>query len=672
MRNRLADATSPYLLQHRDNPVHWHEWGPEALEEAQARDVPVFLSIGYAACHWCHVMAHESFENEAIAARLNAGFVCVKVDREERPDIDAIYMQALALLDQQGGWPLTMFLTPQGEPFWGGTYFPPEPRWGRAGLPQILEQIGRLWRHERDKIEGNRQGLLGAMRRLAEPAAGDPPDAGLGGTVARSLAQELDPVHGGLRGAPKFPQAPIIGLIWQTALAEGDAVLRRKVEHSLARMCQGGIYDHLGGGLARYSVDETWLVPHFEKMLYDNAQLLELLGDAWAASGNPLFRARAEETVAWLRREMMVGQGFASSLDADSEGEEGRYYVWSAKELDDLLGSDAPAFREAYDVEDAGNWEGRSILNRLHRPGLPPSDEEAALARSRELLLAARRQRVPPGRDDKVLADWNGLMITALARASFRLGNPDWLELAERSFAWACAHLGEGHRLHHSWRDGRRLPQAFLDDYAAMALAAISLFERTGDATYLLRARAWLDVVERDYADPRGGCFTTGADADALVVRPKTGQDGPVRSGNAVALEALARLAALTGDTALEQRGLSILRGFAGEIRRMPTAFCGLLTGAGLLAEPVQLVLVGRPGRAELLETIAAMPVAHLVMHPLDDTAGLDALHPAAGKRMVDGRATVYICRGRTCQAPVTDPQALRTALIGIVSQDEG
>ncbi|HMR30759.1 MAG TPA: thioredoxin domain-containing protein [Geminicoccaceae bacterium] len=672
MANRLAGATSPYLLQHEDNPVDWHPWGGEALAEARSRDVPILLSIGYAACHWCHVMAHESFENERIAAQMNAGFVNIKVDREERPDIDTIYMQALHLLGQQGGWPLTMFLTPDGEPFWGGTYFPPEPRWGRAGLPQVLDQISRLWRHERHKIEGNRAALGEAMRRLASASPGELPEPALAQAVGRGLAKELDPVNGGLGGAPKFPQAPAIDLIWQTALATGDDRLRRRVEHGLARMCQGGIYDHLGGGLARYSVDERWLVPHFEKMLYDNAQLLRLLGEAWAIDGDPLFQARAVETVDWLRREMMVEDGFASSLDADSEGEEGRFYVWSAEEIDRKLGADAALFGRAYDVEPGGNWEGRTILNRLHEPGLAGAEEEAVLARCRARLLEVRSRRPRPGRDDKVLADWNGLMIAALADAAWRFGRPDWLAMAERAFAWIVAHLSEGDRLHHSWRDGRRLPQAFLDDYAAMALAAMRLFELTAAPAHLDHARAWLAVLDRHYADPAGGYFSVADDADDLVVRPKTGQDGPTPSGNALALQALARLAAITGETGHERAAEGILCAFAGEIRRMPSAFAGLLGGVALLAEPVQLVIVGDRGSRELLDAAASAQVTSLVLGRIGEGEALPAGHPAAGKAMVEGRATAYICVGRSCLPPIISAERLRRELAGIGGRTSG
>ena len=666
MVNRLAGATSPYLLQHRDNPVDWWPWGRDALDEARARDVPVLLSVGYAACHWCHVMAHESFEDAAIAALMNGGFVCIKVDREERPDIDAIYMQALALLGQPGGWPLTMFLTPDGEPFWGGTYFPPEPRYGRAGLPQVLQQISRLWRHERHKVDGNRMALADALTRLSRSTPGALPDTDFAQAVGRGLAGELDPVDGGLGGAPKFPQAPAMELIWQAALMSGDATMRQAVLHGLARMCQGGIYDHVGGGLARYSVDAHWLVPHFEKMLYDNAQLLRLLGEAWAATGDPLFHARAVETVAWLEREMRVGDGFASSLDADSEGEEGRFYVWSAEEIDRLLGPDAALFKTAYAVEPEGNWEGHSILNRLHEPGLAEPAEEAVLARCRDMLREARERRPRPGRDDKVLADWNGLTIAALVEAAWRFDRGDWLDLARRAFAWVADTLGDGDRLHHSWRQGRRLRQAFLDDYAAMALAAIRLHEQTADAAYLARAQAWLAVLERDFADAAGGYFTTARDADDLILRAKTGQDGPTPSGNALALQALARLSALAADPAARRRAEAVLEAFAGEIRRLPSAFAGLLAGATLLAEPVQLVIVGEPGGDALLRAAAAVPVANLVTSLQADGVPLPPDHPAAGKRMVGGLAAAYICVGQTCLPPVREADALRRTLAGI------
>ena len=667
MPNALARATSPYLLQHRDNPVDWQEWSEATLARAKAEDKPILLSVGYAACHWCHVMAHESFEDPKIAAAMNRRFVNVKVDREERPDLDAVYQQALALMGQQGGWPLTMFLSPDGEPFWGGTYFPPEPRHGRPGFPELLEQVAELYRSGNERVASNRTALTQALRRLAAPEAGDPPTPVEAERVARALAERFDTINGGLGDAPKFPQAPILRLIWETALRTGDRTLRRRTLHTLARISQGGIHDHLGGGYARYSVDAHWLVPHFEKMLYDNAQLLGLLASAFAATGEPLFRARAEELVAWLEREMLVeGGAFASSLDADSEGEEGRFYVWDAAEIDRLLGADAPDFRLAYGVTDHGNWEGRNVLNRLHEPGLPEPAEAATLARCRAALLAARGERVRPGRDDKVLADWNGLTIAALAEAAGALGRPDWLELARGAFDAVLRHMAEGDRLFHSWRAGRRLPLAFLDDYAQMGRAALKLFEQTGEAPFLDRARAWVDRCRAELHDSAGGWFLSPAVADAPVVRPKNANDGPTPAAAGTLAEVLALLWHLTGEDRYRAEAEETLRAFAGDARRSPASHATLLLAATLLAEPVQVAVVGdagTPGFAELLAAAASSAVPGRVLHPVRPDAELPAGHPAAGKRLLDGRAAAYVCPGMTCEPPVADADRLRRRL---------
>src|SRR5215469_4910453 len=407
-RNRLGDETSPYLLQHKDNPVHWRAWGEEALADAKAQDKPILLSVGYAACHWCHVMAHESFENPAIAGLMNDLYINIKVDREERPDLDAIYQHALALLGEQGGWPLTMFLSPDGEPFWGGTYFPPEPRWGRPGFAQVLQGIAQTFRAEHDKVEKNVLPL-----------------------------RDVDPLNGGIGTAPKFPQCGIFELLWRGWKRSRQAPFRDAVLRTLTTICQGGIYDHLGGGFARYSVDARWLAPHFEKMLYDNAELIDLLTLVWQEVRDPLYAQRVAETIGWLEREMVTSSGgFASSLDADSEHEEGKFYVWSAAEIDSLLGDDSAVFKDFYDVSPDGNWEGHNILNRLDHPALADEATETMLARCREKLFAVRIPRVRPGLDDKVLADWNGLMIAALAHAGLVFQRPDWLALAERGFAF--------------------------------------------------------------------------------------------------------------------------------------------------------------------------------------------------------------------------------------------
>jgi uncharacterized protein len=665
-RNRLAEATSPYLLQHSDNPVRWQPWDEAALAEAQARDKPILLSVGYAACHWCHVMAHESFENPAIAALMNQHFVNIKVDREERPDLDQLYQHALALLGQHGGWPLTMFLTPAGEPFWGGTYFPPESRYGRPGFPEVLETVARIWRDDRERVTSNTTALRDALARLATPARPEALSPAFVAETAQRLTQAFDTIHGGFAGAPKFPQAPLLHLLWRQAVATGDPGIRQAVLHTLVNICQGGIYDHLGGGFARYSVDALWLVPHFEKMLYDNAQLIELLSDAAAETGSPLFAARVAETVGWLEREMLVEDAFASSLDADSEGEEGKFYVWDAAEIDRLLGPDARAFRLAYGVTDAGNWEGKTILNRLHQPGLGSPAQEAALRSSVDVLLAAREQRVRPGRDDKVLADWNGLVIAGLARASAVFRRPDWLERAEAAFAFVCRNMTSGDRLAHSWRAGRRLELAFLDDYAQMTAAALALFQHTTRPEYLERAVEWIARLDADYLDPTGGYFQVAADATDVLVRPKNAQDGPTPAANGTLVGVLARLYALTGKDEYRARAGQLVEVFSGEARRNPTVHAALLGGYGLLADPVQVVLMGAAGDlalAELRRTALGAAAPDLTVLTVAPGAGLAAAHPAADKTMVEGRATAYVCVGRVCLPPLTAPDQLADRL---------
>ena len=434
--NPLAREVSPYLLQHQHNPVDWWAWGDAALAEAQASNRPILLSIGYAACHWCHVMAHESFENPAIAQQMNELFINIKVDREERPDLDAIYQQALALLGQQGGWPLTMFLRPDGKPFWGGTYFPPESRWGRPGFGDVLRMIAETYKNDPDAIGKNVGALDEALRKLAQPQSGDAITPDIIDQVAERLAQEVDLVDGGIKGAPKFPQVPIFRSFWRGWERNGNPHLRDAVLITLRAMCQGGIYDHLGGGFARYSTDGKWLVPHFEKMLYDNAELTGLLTEVWQEAREPLFAARIAETIGWLEREMLAAadesgdRAFAATLDADSEGVEGKFYIWRESEIDRLLGADSALFKRAYDVTPGGNWEQQTILNRRAGTATPTAQEEETLTLLRGKLLAARSQRVRPGWDDKVLTDWNGMMIASLVQAALAFDRPNWLELA--------------------------------------------------------------------------------------------------------------------------------------------------------------------------------------------------------------------------------------------------
>src|SRR5437667_7474991 len=489
--NRLADATSPYLLQHAGNPVDWYEWGSDALDRAKREEKPILLSIGYAACHWCHVMAHESFEDPGIAERMNELFVNIKVDREERPDLDAIYQHALALMGEQGGWPLTMFLTPDGEPFWGGTYFPKTSRYGKPAFINLLREVERVFRQDPQSVEQNRSALMARLAQSARPKGRVVIAAPELDRAASQIAGMIDPVNGGMRGAPKFPQPTMLEFLWRAAQRMNDKRYFGAVELTLSRIGEGGIYDHLGGGFSRYSVDERWLVPHFEKMLYDNALLLELLAVAYLRSRNDLFRRRARETVAWLTREMTTPEGaFCASLDADSEGEEGKFYVWSLEEVTSALGSDEAAFFAAhYDVTAEGNFEGHNILNRLKH--IPRSmEDEQRLAPLREKLLSLREKRVRPGLDDKILADWNGLMIAALVNAGLALDEPLWLEMAARAFLFIDAKMAHGDRLGHSWRAGKLLVPGLASDYAAMIRAALALHEDTGEQAYPERALA--------------------------------------------------------------------------------------------------------------------------------------------------------------------------------------
>src|SRR5713226_4914217 len=547
--NRLARETSPYLLQHKHNPVDWWPWGTEALAAAKGSNRPILLSVGYAACHWCHVMAHESFEDDATARVMNDLFVNIKVDREERPDIDQIYMSALHLLGEHGGWPLTMFLTSAGEPFWGGTYFPKTSRYGKPAFVDVLREAERVYRQEPQSVEQNRSALMARLADSARPQGRVVIGVPERDRTAQQIAGLIDPVHGGMRGAPKFPQPMMLEFLWRAGRRRNDPRYLALVELSLARMCEGGIYDHLGGGFSRYSVDERWLVPHFEKMLYDNALILELLALAHARSGGELFSARARETIAWLAREMTTSKGaFCASLDADSEGEEGKFYVWSQAEVANALGQEDAAFFAAhYDVSSRGNFEGHNILNRLKH--LPRSmEDEKKLAALRAALLEARDQRVRPGLDDKVLADWNGLMIAALANAGVALEEPPWVAMAARAFMFIAARMTHGERLGHSWREGKLLFPGLASDHAAMIRAALALHEATGEHDYLERALAWQGAFDRHYANAEtGGYFLTAADTEGLVVRPSATTDDATPNANALAAQNLIRLSVVSG-----------------------------------------------------------------------------------------------------------------------------
>jgi uncharacterized protein YyaL (SSP411 family) len=673
--NRLAHETSPYLLQHQHNPVDWWPWGPEALAEAKRTGKPILLSVGYAACHWCHVMAHESFEDEDTAALMNALFVNIKVDREERPDIDQIYMAALHLLGEQGGWPLTMFLTPDGEPVWGGTYFPKDTHYGRPAFMDVLSEVARIFRTEPDRIAHNKQALMERLAEKARPAGKVVIGDRELDSAAASLARAFDSINGGLRGAPKFPQCSMLELLWRAG-ERRDPHFFEPVILSLERMCEGGIYDHLGGGFARYSVDDRWLVPHFEKMLYDNAQLLELLALAHARTGHALFRARAQETVGWIAREMTTGEGaFCASLDADSEGEEGKFYVWSLAEIEAELGqADAALFAEHYDVTREGNFEGHNILNRLAsldrklRAGEAPVRDEAAetrLATLRQKLLAARGVRVRPGLDDKVLADWNGQMIAALVRAGLLLDAPEWIAMARRAFDFIAREMARGDRLGHSWRAGRLLYPGLASDFAMMGRAALALHEATGDRTYLERALAWQHALDHHYANAEtGGYYLTADDAEGLVIRPQSTADDANPNPNAVVVENLVRLAVLTGDRSWRDKADRLIDGILPRAADTLFMHTSLLNAIDMRLHAREIVVTGEGARADtLLATARRLPVLDRIVLHAPRADALSPSHQVRDKIAAAPDGAAFVCAGETCSLPVTQPEMLSEAV---------
>jgi uncharacterized protein len=671
--NRLSAETSPYLLQHANNPVHWWAWGEEALAEAKRSNRPILLSVGYAACHWCHVMAHESFESPDVAAVMNELFVNIKVDREERPDVDAIYMQALHLLGEHGGWPLTMFCTPAGEPFWGGTYFPYPARYGRPSFVDVLRGVAEAWRDKPQDIETNRAGLLQALRQKAANKAveikGDGPliPLGLLDRIANRIAQECDPVWGGLGQAPKFPSPYLFENLWRGWLRDrANQRLFEAVTVTLDRMCQGGIYDHLGGGFARYATDAEWLIPHFEKMLYDNAQLIDLLTLVWQETKSPLYATRIAETCDWVLREMVAdGGGFAATYDADSEGIEGKFYVWDEAEIDALLGpDDAPFFKSVYDVTPAGNWEHHTILHRNRSPALLSEAEERRLASLRARLKAKRDKRVWPGWDDKILADWNGLMIAALANAAATFQRDDWLAAAVRAWRFVMDTMRDANgRLFHSHRAGKRLHRGTLDDYANMARAALALFETTGETRYLDEAQTLIAVLDRHFADAEaGGYFITADDAADLIVRNKHCHDNAVPSGNATLVGVFTRLWVLTGEQAWRDKAERQVAAFAGELEGNFFSLMTLLNNYELLQSATELVIVGDPAQSAteaLRRAVYEKSLPNKIVRRLAPDVSLPPSHPAAGKGLAGGKSALYVCRNMTCQPPVTDPAVL-------------
>ena len=679
--NRLASETSPYLLQHAHNPVDWYPWGPEAFERARRDDKPVLLSVGYSACHWCHVMERESFENDEIAALMNRLVVSIKVDREERPDVDQIYMQAVQSMTGRGGWPMTVFLTPDGVPFYGGTYFPPVDRHGMPAFPRLLQSIADAYHSRRGEV-------LEAGRQLVESMGQSGRLSGAASLLSRDvlvqaylgLSAEYDERDGGLGQAPKFPQPMTWEAVLRIGRRTGDARALAMLRHTLTRMARGGIYDQLGGGFHRYSVDGQWLVPHFEKMLYDNAQLASLYLHGWLATGDPEYRRIAEETLDYVRREMThPGGGFYSAQDADSEGVEGKFFVWSPQEIEAALGDPGLA-RVAlgyWGVADGPNFEGHSILFVPREPadvaaslGMTESALADAVARARVILHGVREERVHPGLDDKVLASWNGLMLAAFAEAAAVLGRTDYLATAVRNAEFLTSQMVRDGRLLRSWKDGQARITGYLEDYSMVGAGLLTLYEATFDRRWLDESRRLAEEALRLFWSPdREAFFDTGHDQESLVVRPRNIFDNAVPSGTSVAIDWLLRLAVVLGEERYEALALRALRPMADLMQRYPSGFGRYLSALDFHLGPVaEIALVWPAGHERALAPLVDAVFGRyqpnrVVVGAAEGSPGAAGLPLLADRGAQSGRPTAYVCRHYVCQLPVTEPAALARQL---------
>jgi uncharacterized protein len=687
--NRLINETSPYLLQHAYNPVDWHPWGPDALAQAQAGDKPILLSVGYSACHWCHVMAHESFEDAETARLMNELFVNIKVDREERPDIDAIYMDAVQAMTGQGGWPMTVFLTPDGKPFYGGTYFPPTPRGQMPGFRQVLLAIADAWRNRRVELVSSGERVAEVLNRSAQFEGSESPlNTGLLDQATKRLLRSFDRYEGGFGGAPKFPQPMNLDFLLQTYLRSHDTEALHAVNFTLEKMARGGIYDQLGGGFHRYSTDDVWLTPHFEKMLYDNAQLARTYLHAWQMTGEPLFRRVVEETLDYVVREMMSPEGgFYSTQDADSEGEEGKFFLWQPAEVVTLLGpEDARLFCAYFGVSPRGNFrEGGPGANILHVQrdfevvaadlGVTPERLRQAMERGCKALFEARERRVHPGRDDKVLAEWNGLMLHAFAEAGAALDRPDYVTVARRAAEFLLEKMsfrteGGALRLHRTYKDSRAHLNGYLEDYAAVALSFVALYQATFELRWLRSAAELAESILSSFRDPeRGGFFQTGSDHETLIARRKDFIDSAVPSGNSLTAELFLRLRILLDQNEYAEHAEGIMQVMGDALGEQPGAFGRLLCSLDFhLNSGQEIAIIGPLGEAatgELLSVIYSrfLPNTVLASAVPDDEGASTFIPLLAHRTMLGGRPTAYVCRNYVCSLPVNAPDALAAQL---------
>ncbi|MEK6320415.1 MAG: thioredoxin domain-containing protein [Acidobacteriota bacterium] len=675
--NRLIDETSPYLLQHAHNPVDWYPWGPEALERAKAEDKPILLSIGYSACHWCHVMEHESFENEEIAQIMNSNFVCIKVDREERPDLDSIYMNAVQMLTGHGGWPMTMFLTPDLKPFYGGTYYPPEDRRGMAGFPRVLTAIADSYKNRREEILASADGITAELKKTDRfIASNEMLTSEVLNQAFSALAGTFDQAHGGFGGAPKFPPSMTLMFLLRHHRRTNSPQALNIVEKTLQKMAAGGMYDQLGGGFARYSVDARWLVPHFEKMLYDNALLTRIYVYAYQQTKNPLYRRVVEETLEYIIRDMTDRSGgFYSSEDADSEGVEGKFYVWTRAEVLSILGEqDGEVFCDFFDVTEEGNFEhGNSILNT------PRSLEEFATEKGKSVdeigriitackrrLFYAREQRVRPGRDDKTLAAWNGLMLTAFAEAANILGRDDYREVAVRNAEFITTQLMKEGRLLRTYKAGQAKLNGYLEDYAYVIEGLLAVYEATFELKFFTQARELADtMIARFWDEQDGGFYFTSSDHEELITRTKDYFDNATPSGNSVSAMALLKLGLLTQDQEYSRCAVTILRALRPAMSRYPSAFGYMLSALDFyLSEPKEIAIIGKVDSHEVrsfTEEIYSRYLPNKVVASSEpgDQAAASEIKLLVGRSAIDGKATAYVCRNYTCLAPATSTEEL-------------
>jgi uncharacterized protein YyaL (SSP411 family) len=651
MPNRLINETSPYLLQHAHNPVDWYAWSDEALERARREDRPILLSIGYSACHWCHVMEHESFENASIARLMNENFVNIKVDREERPDIDQIYMNAVQMMTGSGGWPLTVFLLPDGRPFFGGTYFPPEDAYGRPGFRRVLDTMAEAYRSQRDDVLSNATAVGEQLSQRTFKSSAAPVDAALLDSAAGVLVSAFDPRHGGFGRAPKFPASMAIDFLLRYQHRTGNDRALHMATFTLDKMAYGGLYDQVGGGFHRYSTDDRWLVPHFEKMLYDNALLARAYLDAYRITGKPLYKRITEETLDFVVREMRDASGaFYSTQDADSEGMEGKFYIWSLREFQEIAGPDADELADYFNVTEHGNFEGHNILNVPEpREGL-----ESKIDAVRQRLFAAREKRVKPGRDEKVLTDWNGLMLRAFADAANYLGRDDYRAVAESNANFILTTLWNGSRLLHSFKDGRARFNGYVDDYANLIDGLFALYELTFDEKWMDHAVRIADrMIELFWDDEDGGFFFTSADHESLITRTKDFFDNATPSGNSVTADGLLRMGALLDRRDYREKAERILSKVANLMRQYPTGFGRALAAADFYVGPSkEIALVGQADA--FLATLRKRYLPRAVV-----AAGSgDRIALLRDRPMVEGKPTAYVCENFTCRQPVTDPAA--------------